>query len=595
MATFSPNPDISRETPDMLHEQDLRLLGRLLTVQHKFRDPLDRQRATVLTAMSLFFSVLGLLGMFGIILVLPGLLPTQMIMLNISMALLYLGVYFLLQTGRLRFASVTFVLLTIIVPTLQSIPFPFLGAQVVALGFATSIVTSAFLLGPVWPFIVYAISMGLTTVAFLMGRAAEFLPSADSEIISFANPQVAVIAETGFLLGILTLFSWLLNSSLFSWAISAQRRSRLLEAAVVVSESAAQASSLSMLLAEVVNRIRDTYGFYHAQVFLLDRERRVARLEASTGRAGEALLARGHGLMVGSQSIIGECTKLGKPVVVNNVQADPLHKRNELLPDTAAELALPLLVNNMVIGALDVQSVETNAFSREDVRSLQLMANQLSTAIDKTRLVDELQNSAAENLRLLEDARISLTQIEDMNRRLTQEGWLDYLGTRRRGTLGYSMVSDEIRQDTGWSAAMKQAYVGDTSVVIRHDQKEKAHIAAIPLRVRGEIIGVLEIERGGDQPWGDIELQMAEELVDRLGLAVENARLFEQATEAAQREQVVNRIAQDVQRAQSIDEVLQAALADISDVLGASRGIVQIRPRDDQPANQVPASRDADA
>jgi GAF domain-containing protein len=95
---------------------------------------------------------------------------------------------------------------------------------------------------------------------------------------------------------------------------------------------------------------------------------------------------------------------------------------------------------------------------------------------------------------------------------------------------------------------------------------------------------VLEVERDGSRPWTDSELEMVETLVDRLGLAVENARLYEQASLAAEREHVVNRIAQDVQGAESIDEVLQSALSELSSVLGASRGIVQISPKGEEVA-----------
>jgi GAF domain-containing protein len=92
---------------------------------------------------------------------------------------------------------------------------------------------------------------------------------------------------------------------------------------------------------------------------------------------------------------------------------------------------------------------------------------------------------------------------------------------------------------------------------------------------------VLELERGGNQPWTENELQMIETLVERLAMAIENARLYEQATRSAEREHIVNRIAQDVQSAKTIDKVLEAALTELSTVLGASRGIVQISPKID--------------
>jgi GAF domain-containing protein len=271
-------------------------------------------------------------------------------------------------------------------------------------------------------------------------------------------------------------------------------------------------------------------------------------------------------------------TQHGEPVVVNDTTQSETHRPNPLLPRTRAELALPLIVEGRVIGALDVQSVESNVFQPEDVRSLQVMAAQLATAIQQTRLVAALQTRIADNQRLYDEAQANLSQIEELSRRLTREGWSDYLRARRQvGTVGYTLFDGSVQQDSRWSASMRQAYQGESSVVLRQDQE--VNIAALPLRVRGEVIGVLEIERDGDEPWTEADLELAETLVERLALAVENARLFEQATLSVEREQFVNRVGQEVQSAQSIDDVLQTALNELSTLLGASRGVVQISPK----------------
>jgi GAF domain-containing protein len=148
--------------------------------------------------------------------------------------------------------------------------------------------------------------------------------------------------------------------------------------------------------------------------------------------------------------------------------------------------------------------------------------------------------------------------------------------------MGFTLDGAAIERDANWSAPMRQAFAGEQSVVVTQDRE--AHIAAVPVRVRGEVIGVLEVQRGGDRPWTDEELDMAETLVERLALAVENARLYEQATQATEREQVINKITQDVQSATTIDEILQSALMELGQVLGASRGVVQISPKaEEQP------------
>jgi GAF domain-containing protein len=569
MASQAPE---SAPVTNLFEAGQRRLGGWLFAVRHAYDDELDQQRASALSIMSLLFAFLGLGGVAVLAIFAPGFMPVGLSVLNVGLGGVYLLAFALVQTGRLRQASVAFIVMTLLVPAVQSIPFDFIRPEIAAVGYCISILSAAFLLGAAWAAAGFAVSGGLLAASLLIWQAGDAPGSAAQ------GARLVDVAQIVFLIGVLALFAWLLNSSLFNWAIRARRRAQLLEVGAVVTEAASAAASRQDLLNTVVNRIREAYGFYHAQVFLLDSDRRMARLEASTGRAGEVLLLRGHALPVGSQSVIGECTATGQPVVVNDVRTSRVHRPNELLPNTAAELALPLILGGRVIGALDVQSTTANAFSPDDVRSLQMMAGQLSTAIDKARLLDELQMRAAENERLLTEAQRALEQIEDLNRRLTREGWSDYLRVRR-GTVGYSMLGGRISPAEDWSAPMRQAYQGESSVIIRHDQEARAHIAAVPLRVRGEVIGVLEFERGGDRPWGERELDLAEALVERLGLAIENARLYEQATSAAQREQVVNRIAQEVQEAQSIDQVLQAALADIGEVLGASRGIVQISPK----------------
>ncbi len=552
---------MTSSTPTWSVEYTFRLLPRWLTrVRHPYQTNQERQQALVISVVSLTFGVVGLIGSLLLFLFSPEIMPSSLLPLNLVMSVMCLGIYALVQTGSLRWTRYLFVLLTIAVPTVQGLSSTFLSPGSVAAFYAVPIVSASLLLGAGWALVVVVLTATLVIVKALM-QAAAFQPT---------SAGILALLAVGFV-------SWLLSRTLNTWISSQQRRLRLLESAVIVSEIASTAASTQSLLDDAVTRILEVYGFYHAQVFLVDAERRMARLEASTGRAGEALLARGHALAVGSQSVIGQCTSTGKPIVVNDTRESPTHRPNKLLPDTRAELALPLAVGDAVIGALDVQSTEVNAFRSEDIRFLQAMASQLAAAIDKARIVEELETRAEENERLFEEAQRTLYQFEELNRRLTHEGWSDYLQSRRTSNLGYTLLGDNLQTNAEWSAPMRQAYKGESSVVIRQDQQ--AHIAAVPVRIRNEVIGVIEIERGGDRPWKDIELEMIETLVDRLGLAIENARLYEQATQATQREQIINQISQDVQGASSIDEVLQSALTELSQVLGASRGVVQISPK----------------
>lgn len=547
-----------------------------MKVSPVYENELNRQRAAALTNISLVFAALGLVGIVALRFAAPRVLPPGSLIPNLAMAAAYAALALLAWRGALRLASVGFVLLALLVPAMQSIPYALLEPEVAGLSYIVAIVAAAFLLGPGWSIATALVAAGLVTTEAIVHRMGGLVQIGSMLQAGGDLAPAIALAEVVFLLGVTGVLASLLSHSLVGWAARAHQRARQLEAAAVIGETAAGTTGLRELLDEVVERIRETYGFYHAQVFLIDHEAQLARLEASTGRAGEVLLQRGHALPVGSQSVVGQCTAMGEPVVANDVRTNTIHRPNELLPNTRAELALPLRTDEDVIGALDVQSTESGAFQPTDVNSLLVMATQLSAAIENARLVDELQARAVENKRLFERAQRTLRQVDDLNRQLTREGWRDYLHSRSGGGVGYSLFGEHIQTDDSWSAPMRQAYQGASGVVVR--QEREANIAALPLRVRGAVIGVLEVSRDGDHPWSEADLEMAEALVERLALAIENARLYEQASSAAERERLASRIAEDAQVARSVDEVLRSALSELGEALGASHGVVQISP-----------------
>ncbi len=178
----------------------------------------------------------------------------------------------------------------------------------------------------------------------------------------------------------------------------AQRRAQELQTAAEIARDTSALQSLEELLSKAVNLIRERFGFYHASVFLLDEQGEYAVVQESTGKAGEEMKRRGHKLRVGSRSVVGQATGTGRAVVVNDTLHSDIHRPNPLLPDTRAELAIPLKIGERIIGALDVQSTRPNAFSPDDVQVLQILADQLAVAVENARAY-ELSQRAVEELR----------------------------------------------------------------------------------------------------------------------------------------------------------------------------------------------------
>ncbi len=176
-----------------------------------------------------------------------------------------------------------------------------------------------------------------------------------------------------------------------------ERRAVQLQATSEVSQVATSILDQEVMLSQAVELIRERFDFYHVQIFLIDEAKQYAVLYKSTGQAGQKLLEMNHKLAVGSQSVIGQVTYQRKSIVVRDTDlniTDTLYHRNEFLPDTRAELAIPLQVGDTLIGALDVQSTSPNAFSEEDISTLEILAAQLAIAIQNARAFTEQQRTA---------------------------------------------------------------------------------------------------------------------------------------------------------------------------------------------------------
>ena len=179
----------------------------------------------------------------------------------------------------------------------------------------------------------------------------------------------------------------------------AERRSRLLKAANRVGKEVTSILDLERLLPQTVNIICESYGLYYAGVFLLDESGEYAVLRSGYGKAGKAMVAEGHKLKVGTESMIGACIAMGEARIALDVGEERVHFKNPHLPHTRSEMALPLMYGGKPLGAVTIQSSEERAFSEDDITTLLTMAEHLAVAINNAKLIDELKEAHSEILR----------------------------------------------------------------------------------------------------------------------------------------------------------------------------------------------------
>jgi len=331
-----------------------------------------------------------------------------------------------------------------------------------------------------------------------------------------------------------------------------KKRATQLEAVSSVARTIASVQDIDTLLPAITRLVSQQFGFYHVGIFLLDQQRRNAVLSAANSQGGRQMLGRQHSLPLDSHSIVGYATLHGEPRIALDVGTDSIYFNNPDLPDTRSEMAIPLRVAGEVIGALDVQSTETNAFSQEDINVLTTLADQVAIAI--------------ENARLFGEAKKALGESQTMFEKYTQQEWSNF--ARQVKPNGFVFDGKQILPlDNNPRREPIKAVIQTGSLSL---EKASATIA-IPIKLRGQTVGVLDVRsKKGQRHWKPDEIAMLEAAAERAALALENARLVESAQRRAARERAIGDISTRIGAVGNLESILQTAVEELGRKIGGA-------------------------
>ncbi len=345
----------------------------------------------------------------------------------------------------------------------------------------------------------------------------------------------------------------------------ANRRANQFEAITQVTRAIGAVRNLRELMPRVASVISSQFGYYHVGIFLNDEADEFAYLIASNSDGGQRMLERRHRLKIGEQGIVGRVAKTGESRVARVVGKDSVYFDNPDLPETKSEVALPLRSGERIVGVLDVQSTEEDAFTPEDLDILAVLADQVSVAIDNTRL--------------LETTRRSLLESETLYRQYVRGAW-DRL-SREEELAGYrfsTLGSTPLR----WTATGR---IEGEPLDLKPSTRLKT--VSVPIKLRGEPIGDLVVEAPAGTSWDQDQQALIEAVADRVALAAENARLFDETSRRAERERLVTEITSHIRSTNDPQQMIRTALEELRSALGAAQ--IQVIPQK-IPANGMSAS-----
>ena len=340
-----------------------------------------------------------------------------------------------------------------------------------------------------------------------------------------------------------------------------ERRAKQFEAISKIARVISQTQNLETLLPQITELISQQFGYYHVGVFLLDSNSEYAVLIAANSSGGQRMLARNHKLRVGQTGIVGYVAGTMLPRIALDTGSDAIYFNNPDLPDTRSEMALPLLrKGNEIVGVLDVQSTEANAFSQEDVRTLSTLADQVSVAIENSQLFEEQQ-------RILQETQAIYS-------RDLREGWVRF--TRSQNIAGIqrrNMKNNFLPEPTDLPGTIEAIRSGD---VYRRTESDGSSTLTIPIKLRGQTVGVLNVKNTTNRSWTDDEVDIMAAISERAALSIENARLLEESRLIAQREHVIGEISAKIGSGTQVADILRTAVRELGSHISGAQVTVEI-------------------
>ena len=340
-----------------------------------------------------------------------------------------------------------------------------------------------------------------------------------------------------------------------------EKRAKQFEAIAQVTRTISSIQDLDSILPRITQMISEQFGHYHTGIFMIDDNNEFAILRAANSEGGLGMLENKHKLLVGHTGIVGYVTATGQPRIALDVGADAIYFDNPFLPNTHSEIALPLRVAGQIVGALDVQSEDSNAFTENDIELLSTLADQVSIAI--------------QNARTLEEARKSLAEAQSTFGQRTQESWK----IMRAETVGLGFhLSDRtaIRLEKPLEGSEIEQALNTGETVITTNNNKTSNLT-IPIRLRNAVIGVMNLKTNGNALFTQDEVDIAEAVSERLSLAIETAALLRTTQRRADIERITTDISAKVSSSTRFETILQIAAQELSHALGGEV-IVQIEP-----------------
>jgi len=361
-----------------------------------------------------------------------------------------------------------------------------------------------------------------------------------------------------------------------------------------VSAQIANVLDLDELANRVTELIQQTFHFYYVAIFTVRERSTALRFHASAmaPRKGKRKAKVALEVEIG-QGLIGQAAAEGERIVVPDAQKDPRYRFIDVLPETRSEVVIPLKIEDRVLGVLDVQSDQLDAFHPNDLLILSALADTIARTVDGAKLYQDLRRHSNQ-LTLIADVSKTVSSTLELNELMQNVAALirdqfryPYVhlftvhrnrrmiefkagsGERSANLEGYTLSMDDPEGIIPWVAREEKTALAND---VRKDKRyrpsplpplnTRAELC-VPLLYDGEVVGLLDIQSDKPNAFSDDERFMFEAVADNIAIAIHNAAMYRSEQWRRQVADSLREVAGLISADADVDDVLEVILSEL--------------------------------